>query len=311
MVQEAETICADTGRQAQSLTLSYGDALPTGATADFSTSSLALRFTAVDGTPYTTSAVNGVWGTDAATGAAAAAALSSALTSLPNGVVSGVSVSADVSATASRTFGVTFTGPTNTGNQALLSCAFNSDGYSLGCSTPGCRPFFSQPRLLNVLASVSLTGAVSVSSGAILLQPAAVEGGGTEATAGAWGVETTLTLTEGTMSWGSTKVYGTATGAPEPVTPMPPTSLRKGVQGPYGLLVDLDDLSSLFTSTPSVAITFKWRLPTCTVTQATAASSDYEQAECSNRGVCDRSAGKCKCFQGYSGASCNAQVMYV
>ena len=315
---DPETICSDAARQVQQVSLYYGagqgaaSSLPTGANADFSTSALALTFKAVDGSRYTTPAIASVWGTDAASGAAAAAAMASALTSLPSGVVSGVAVTADTStAAASRTFAVTFTGPTNTGNEALLGCAFNSDGYSLGCTTAGCRPLFAQPRLLNVLSTVSLSGAVGVSPGAILLQPEGVAGGGTAGTAGAWGVETTLTLTPSTYSWGSTRVYGTATGAPEPVTPLPPSSLRASVQGPYGLLVDLgadSDLASLFASSSTVAITFKWRLPVCAVAQVSAAAPDLEKAECSNRGVCDRTAGKCTCFTGYSGSACNAQV---
>jgi len=28
-------------------------------------------------------------------------------------------------------------------------------------------------------------------------------------------------------------------------------------------------------------------------------------AECSNRGICDRSSGECSCFTGYGGAACN------
>jgi hypothetical protein len=39
--------------------------------------------------------------------------------------------------------------------------------------------------------------------------------------------------------------------------------------------------------------------------QAVATDVAHRLAECSNRGICDRSNGKCKCMEGYSGTSCD------
>jgi hypothetical protein len=46
-------------------------------------------------------------------------------------------------------------------------------------------------------------------------------------------------------------------------------------------------------------------------TQTTAASVDVEDAECSNRGHCDRSTGTCACYEGYYGDHCGMQTILV
>ena len=102
-------------------------------------------------------------------------------------------------------------------------------------------------------------------------------------------------------------VYGSGGGASIAATPIPPGALRTGVPLVYGLAVDFDDDSTL-ASTVS-PIKFKWRLPTCTVTQEQAADVDYESTECSNRGVCDRGTGICACYSGYAGYSCSQQTI--
>jgi hypothetical protein len=46
---------------------------------------------------------------------------------------------------------------------------------------------------------------------------------------------------------------------------------------------------------------------TCTV--ATTTSSDKESAECSNRGLCDRELGLCRCHSGFRGLDCSEQTI--
>ena len=203
-----------------------------------------------------------------------------------------------------------------------MTCATNSDGYTLGCQTPGCRPFFRQPRLLNTNPSIAgVTNYITVAPAAILLQPSAVVGGNSAATVGQWGVQTTFTLNKlasgsFTYSFSSSSIYGTSDGKATVTSPLPPLALRSTIAGPYGLLLSIvsdSDLNSLvFTgATSSVTVAYSWSLPTCNVTLVSSAAVDLEKAECANRGVCDRTLGQCKCFEGYSGSSCNAQVSYV
>jgi hypothetical protein len=45
--------------------------------------------------------------------------------------------------------------------------------------------------------------------------------------------------------------------------------------------------------------------------QTTAASVDVEDAECSNRGHCDRTTGTCACYEGYYGDHCGLQTILV
>ena len=50
----------------------------------------------------------------------------------------------------------------------------------------------------------------------------------------------------------------------------------------------------------------------CTVSRNVLTVEDYrEQAECSNRGSCDRDTGVCTCFSGYYGLSCDQVTTYI
>lgn len=111
----------------------------------------------------------------------------------------------------------------------------------------------------------------------------------------------------GTTVWGSPAVDAAAFVA---VAPVPPVGLRKGVAGPYGLLVDFDDEDSVLTLGVGT-YPISWTLPTCTVVQTAAADAQLEKAECSNRGVCDRTLGQCACFAGYSGSQCSQQTIVI
>merc|ERR1711964_938987 len=58
---------------------------------------------------------------------------------------------------------------------------------------------------------------------------------------------------------------------------------------------------------------YKWSItvPSCSVSTHTHAGEHNERLECSGRGICDRGAGMCKCFDGYSGHACGTQMIVV
>jgi len=298
---DPETICRYETHQVQTLTLAY----PTIASADppspsdYDNNELALVFTSVEGMVFTTPALRDLT-------VQGAAELEKALESLPAFAVSNVTVTAATSNTdSSIVLKITFTGDTNTGNEELLRCAFNSDGYTLGCPAAGCQPKFKQPR---VFKSDKPYVGFDISKLSVLEHAAPYK----DANAGKWAVETTLSITKsasgytysftGTKSWGDSNDSANIAETPVPAE-------RGKVEGPYGLLIDFkDDMSALNLGVNS--FTFKWMLPDCKVS-ATPADKDLEKAECSNRGVCDRTSGQCTCFDGYSGSTCNAQVIVV
>jgi len=299
---DPETICRYSGRQEQTVSLTYDK--PTDVAGAKVIKELALVFTSVEGKRFTTPAIR----TIGTASAPAATDIAKALKSLPELAVSGAVVTGGSTNDYDLAYTITFTGATNTGNEKLLQCAFNSDGYTLGCPAKGCQPKFAQPRLFK--SSTAPVG-FAVNELAVLTQADKTAA----AVAGAWGMETTLTITKSagaspsyTYAFSDTKGYGVAVANSDiPETPVP--SVRSGVEGPYGLLIDFSaDMSALSTGINS--FTFYWSLPKCTV-GATPADADLEKAECSNRGVCDRTSGQCTCFDGYSGSTCNAQVIVV
>jgi len=303
---DPETICSQVTnrRQVQTVRLSYPTTgtLDPGSGPDYQNNELALVFTSVEGKTFTTPAIRPSGGLAAST---APAAVAKALGSLPEFAVSGVTVTAATQSSTDLSFQVTFTGATNTGNEKLLKCAFNADGYSLGCPAKGCQPLFAQPRRFKYSAPVGFT----VNQNTVLKQ-----GPGT-VVSGEWGMETTLTIAPSgsgfAYTFTGTKSWTTAVdSANVNWTPVPPASsaARQGVVGPFGLLIYFADSISL---TSAQSFTFYWTLPSCTVTSTQSADVDIEKAECSNRGVCDRTSGKCECFDGYSGSTCNAQVIVV
>ena len=299
---DPETITSSVSRQVQKLTLSYVNVPAAASPSDYDNDELALAFTLADGSRFVTPTITSF---TSSTGSIAAA-----LNSLPQDAVTGAVVSADSgNSDSSLSYYVTFAGPTNTGNEELLQCAFNSDGVTLGCSAPGCQPKFKQPRLF---VYDKLTTTFSVSELAVLEQPEAVAGGNLATNPNVWGAETTLLISAGngvpnnfTYQWIGTKAYGSDALPDGVVTPLPSADARTTVVGPFGLLLDFSTSDS---NIATGSYDFKWSLPKCKVTEETPASADMEHAECANRGVCDRTSGQCTCFDGYSGSVCNAQV---
>lgn len=339
---DPETICYETAayskKQVQRMSLEFAtDPTGTGLPGvDVTSDEFVLLFTTKSGKNYTTPMIADIWNGNSDS----VQNIHDALITLPEFAVTDVQVTAVAATTAQSLkveYLVTFTGKTNTGNEALLVCPYNSQG-STGCNAPGCRPKFQQLRIFD---TPILPNSVQVSAVTILQQPAPlVDNVGTAvstaATANVYGVETTLVIKKYpigstgtyfyTYQFVSTKIFGrsqavnadgvTVNQAAVTVdeTPIPPEGLRKNVPGPYGLLIDFAADTQFgvdFGANGPWSYSFKWRLPTCTVTQESAADVAYEKAECANRGLCNRASGECECFTGYAGYNCAQQTVYV
>lgn len=322
---DPETTCNMQQRQVQKVTLDFGS-IPAsvGNPALFglySTDQLTLGFTTYGGNNYSTPAVSGIYT------ASGANSLATAIKSLPSFAVSDVTVTQTIASDKSSvSYFITFDGQSlqynlndaalgrlttagNTvpGTQNLFQCPTDAYG-SMGCTAAGCRPYFTQLKLLD-----QPTSGVTFNAASVLRQPIALDPSHT--TTAKWGVIVTVVV--GTPVGGdaptytvTSQVYEQSTGslgsaASLPETPIPPVGLRSKVPLVYGLVVDFD------TTVLAGTYTFKWRLPTCSVTEVQTADPDYELLECSRRGVCDRTSGQCKCFAGYGGANCGMQAVIV
>jgi hypothetical protein len=327
---DPETICRYQDRQVQRFTLDfYTDPTGTGRPdVDASTDQFALIFTTVSGSNYTTPMIDNIWeGTPES-----ATAVKNALLTLPEFAVMGVEVSAvpTDSGSLSVSYDLTFTGTTNTGNEYLLSCPYNSLG-STGCPAPGCRPKFNQ---LRILKAPYLPPSVQLSAVSVLQQPKPLGSSSqdnNELTPNVFGVEITLVINKYfmpgtttlvyTYSFVNTKVYGQAADASGKnlavtfiETPFPPMKLRSSIPGPYGILFEFGSDTQLgidFSGSGPFTFSFGWRLPSCAVEVVQYAAKEQEKAECSNRGICNRQSGECDCFDGYAGYSCAQQTVYV
>jgi len=327
---DPETICRYQDRQIQRFTLDfYTDPTGTGRPdVDAATDQFALIFTSVSGTNYTTPMIDNIWeGTPESS-----TAVKNALLTLPEFAVMGVEVSAvpTDSGSLSVSYDLTFTGLTNTGNEFLLSCPYNSLG-STGCPAPGCRPKFNQ---LRILKAPYLPPSVQLSPLSVLQQPKPLGSSALdndELTPNVFGVEITLVINKYfmpgtttlvyTYSFVNTKVYGQAadvSGENKAVTfietPFPPMKLRSSIPGPYGILFEFGSDTQLgidFSGSGPFTFSFGWRLPSCSVSVVQYAAKEQEKAECSNRGICNRQSGECECFDGYAGYSCAQQTVYI
>jgi hypothetical protein len=332
---DPETVCTDDKRQIQTMTVDFGT-LPTGVTAAgaaftelYANDQVSLAFKTQDNRVFNTPAVKGIWNGDAN----AVSSLTDALTALPNFAVSDVKASASVSANKAKvTYDVTFTGSslqynllnsnnfgaiaasavagnTVSGNQNTLMCSVGAVGdFATGCYGSGCRPKHKQPRLLD--ASTSSGSSFAVVNAASVLEQDASNGAADFTTPGVWGVQVTVTVTSDGTS--ATYKYDVSTYGQylksSAEMPLPPDALRSNVPISHGLYLDFN--TGAIPAGSSV-MTFKWRLPKCTIAVTQAADSEYDSYECSNRGTCDRKSGQCMCFNGYAGYNCGQQTIIV
>jgi hypothetical protein len=207
------------------------------------------------------------------------------------------------------------------GNPPALSCAglLTPGGLVGGCTAPGCRPRHRQLRSTRV--TPALPAGFAIDPVAVLLQPDAVPGTRFAPPAEGWAVKTALRLERTApgrvaFAWADTAVFGVpAPGEDTELTPLPPAALRRPLKGPMGLLLQIaeDDDAQVMDDLHAAGaggalgpwlLHFAWRLPSCTVTTLQSVAPAPTPAECSDRGVCDRAAGACKCFAGWAGTNC-------
>ena len=274
------------------------------------------------------SAVAGVW----AGTADAADALAAALAALPGFRLAGDGITVtprnaapSTPATLSVAYDFSFSPDAFAafgGDPPALSCAdaLSYRGLMGGCTAPACRPRHRQLRATKV--APALPTSFTVDPVAVLRQPDAVPGSGSTPPRAGWAVQTTLRLVrvapgQVAFQWAETTVFGVA--APEEdteLTPLPPAALRRPMPGPLGLLLQVaeDDDAQVMDDLHAAgaggvlgpwALHFAWRLPTCSVAIVQTTAPPTAPAECSDRGVCDREAGACKCFKGWRGQNCN------
>lgn len=280
---DPETVCAYNQRQVQKVTLEFESQLGTGSVYN---DEFILGFNTLDGSTFWTPMIS-----DFFTGNSDN--VETALKSLPQYAVDDVTVSLETATATTVEYHVTMSGRTLSGNQNLFLCPTNANG-SYGCVAPGCRPKFKQ--LYSMFFSADAEQLVSPNM--ILSAPHS----------GAI-VKTTLQITSaGTYFFKET--YVDADPKPElntEETVLPPAALRKFIEGPYGLLLDLTEVDT----SVDTHYAYEWTLPSCKVEVVQEADPDLEALECANRGICNRETGQCECFTGYAGYNCAQQTVYV
>jgi hypothetical protein len=338
---DPESVCNNEKRQIQRVLIDFKK-IPGGADADAANSlnandELALSFTAKDGKTYYAPTVGDIWPASAAAADVTAGKLAKALKSLPQFAVSDVKVTAGATGGASMYYDVEFSGAsqanmnfqgwdvltqaatsasgnTVSGDQALMKCLVQDDNIVGGCTEAGCRPVQKQPRLVSVTAN-GLDDYIEFNAGSILEQPYTY-GTQTFDSYLEWGVTAQITfyynaITGDSYYSAAFQVYGQTATLAVATAPVPPKGLRKNVPIGYGLHINFKDFETANAGsvlTPAV-YSVSWRLPKCTVSAQQKADTDYESFECSNRGVCDRKAGQCVCFNGYAGYNCGQQTI--
>ena len=289
-----------------------------------------------------TPAIHGAWaGTPAA-----AAAIAAALAATPCLAASGTAVAvAPVAGGGGASLSVSYL-ITTTSSQRPASASASAIACPAptlpGCTTPGCRPFYAQPRAL--LPPPSPPAWLAVSQASILQAPPLPAPAVAGPEAPAWGVTATLVLSRGGGSsssggggagggavvvlhrWSGVAVYG---GAPLSLaqavaagsrafetedTPLPPGVLRQGLVGPFGLVLnvseadDMQVVADMVGAGPSWSFPYAWSLPSCSAVVTAVPSGGGLSSECSSAGLCDRGTGLCQCFPGYQGSACQRGV---
>jgi hypothetical protein len=329
---DPETVCEDTYRQVQEVTIDFGT-LPGGSLEEaYGKDDIILVFRDTFGRNHTTRRISNILRPGSGQ-----ESLVASLTSLSAFAISELEVSGTGTATTPQvSYRITFdgrkfeytisvdadgvlhkvpvaaqtvSGNTVPGNQALLQCVtMPNSKYLGGCSGPGCSPLFKQPRILDIPA-----GAPVRMSDHVVLQQKEPATASLANVPGAWGTTVRVTIYDkdiNGMQWYSVSstLFGSEQGDSLSFTPIPPAELRKEVNLMYGLAVDFDDGPKYLT--PGTYV-FRWRLATCSSRVARPASFQYELAECSNRGICDRQRGLCRCFHSFYGANCGQQSVII
>jgi hypothetical protein len=267
------------------------------------TDQTGLGFVDTYGEEWALQRAGDLWYTDAATGNTASDNIRQALLNVPNHVVPSVSVQADSSlySSNSKSFLVTFTSPLNSGTVEDLVCPTVS-----GCTHAGCQPNFKQMHKSGVTGDV--TGAFTVMDTSVVEFPA-----GYGPVAGQTDVEVTITWSlpaGGSLSY----TVDTITLGGVLVSDSPFVGFRgfigdvgasEQVNLAYGLMVTIDGTGVADTNTNTIT----YDMAHCSVTEETAVPSKTEDAECSNRGACNRVTGECECFDGFTGLACTAATI--
>jgi hypothetical protein len=325
---DIETNCAHDQRQVQRLIIEF-DTYPGGS--NIGGNELALAFKDSMGRTFATQRIADIWEGNIDT----VANIEGALEALPQFAVSDVMVTVGAGTNLYREYRITFLGDTTPGNQNLITCPATPKGQ-LGCPFPGCQPRVAQLRLQSTFPTRGLTANWSTS----LLETPEPLDDGDQYTAFIYAVDITVAVRRHLINGPSSLpaqdrvqefityevtslVFGKRVSIADPTrkahtipeTPFPPRGeLRRAIPLLYGLYVDVDADDSVLVADlapgaflETAMYTFSWRLPTCRTEVGVAADKDLENAECGNRGICNRLTGECECATGYYGLTCGAK----
>lgn len=290
---DPQTICDAITGMTQTMTFEFQNApdMPT-----LEGDKLAITIVTNNGERFTTAPITGLFAASAGGYSDAEnLVVSNAIKAIPNFAALDISTAMTLTGT-SLSIAVTFNGQTSTGDQPLMECL-----PEMNCNSDGCVPKVS---LLDVDAT-----AAGTTYGVTLDTPARLYGFDTNGDMIS-GVKVRVIVLAGATSftYEITKVDATGTDeASDGVVTLPlPSQTSKKMDIGYGLQLS-------FNSANYGAGTALWavHIPACSVAYTTYADPSSENAECSNRGLCDRSSGLCSCFDGFAGAGCEDQVIVI
>jgi hypothetical protein len=289
-----DTDCLTQNPQVQRILLSkpsdsIGSGLP-------STASVRFDFNGADGEQF--SAVM----SDPSDGTNGMNSLREALYKLPRYAagIEAVSVSSGTITTTSIEYFVTFHGSRVRGNQTLLSCPAQSMCMDQGCAPQYNTVVYQEENVHAASLVLNEESSMLQSSGGLTA-----------------GVE--IDCNAAGTAWRFREIDGE--GAPYQFIdfsaipwsewrPWPRGAGRIAVPiGSKGLALDFDPGSVGTCGQDGVQRIF-WTVPTCSITTSSPADTQYENAVCSDRGLCDHGTGECKCMPGYGGPACESKITF-